>query len=216
VLVRRLALVLALVVAAAACSRSDEPPPVATLTPAAATPGVEATPDASAATPVPAAPPAAAPEPAAGEAADYEFDFLDEADDPDSFEIDADATQFFGYVPMTVHFAAKALNGTPPFTFVWDFGDGSPQVTGERVSHTFTQTGWVRAAVLGRDATGAESAVQLAIFTLTPEEYARRKGIDLASLPTPATPVPTPPARPPSAELGSPAVTPPVPSPPAP
>jgi PKD domain len=113
------------------------------------------------------------------------FEFFAHPSDPEEFEIDADATKYVGYTPMIVDFGAKPLNGTPPFAFSWNFGDGSPAGSGERVSHTFDKTGRMDVVVEGQDATGAKASVVVALMILTPEEWAERQGLDAASLPTP-------------------------------
>jgi PKD repeat protein len=118
----------------------------------------------------------------------------DDIDQPWSdFEIDADASSYTGYVPKQVAFVARAMNGTPPFTFKWDFGDGSPQETGESVMHIFTRLGKNDVFVTGTDGQGRTSRVQMILFLLTPEEYARRQNLDPAALPTiVASPAPIP------------------------
>ena len=50
----------------------------------------------------------------------WEWNLADEAEDAD-FEIDADATSLLHAAGNSVTFKAKALNGTPPFTFEWEF-----------------------------------------------------------------------------------------------
>lgn len=113
------------------------------------------------------------------------FQFFVQPSEPDTFEIDADAKQFIGYVPMLVDFGAAALSGTPPITYTWNFGDGTEPVTGDRVSHVFEKTGRLDVFVTGKDSTGEEATVQLALITFTREEWARTRQLDLESLPTP-------------------------------
>jgi hypothetical protein len=101
----------------------------------------------------------------------------DNADDDEigpEFEIDADADRYFGAVPFAVRLKARAQNGTPPFTFTWDFGDGTTGETGESLTHVYRRVGRIDTFVTGRDASGGESRVQLMLFLLTPEEYVRR------------------------------------------
>ena len=53
---------------------------------------------------------------------------------------------YFSYTPsrpavgQTLTFTGTVLIGTPPVDFVWNFGDGSPLVQGEVVTHTFPVT----------------------------------------------------------------------------
>ncbi len=110
----------------------------------------------------------------------------------DEFEIDADADWLFGFIPMTVKFTARALNGKPPFTFTWNFGDGSPEVTGESTWHFYDKVGNYDSYVTGRDATGATSRVGLYIVAVTPERYAELKQLDVTQLRTRPSPTATP------------------------
>ena len=51
-----------------------------------------------------------------------------------------------------VCFAAAVSNGTAPYEYVWDFGDGSPEETTASVCHTFLQGGSFTVTVFLRDA----------------------------------------------------------------
>jgi len=155
-----------------ACTRAEEPAP----SQAPPSPAAVAAP-----TEPGAASPAAAPEPEDEDEDEDDDDDFDEPLDTD-FEIDASASRYFGWVPMTVAFGARALNGTPPFTYTWDFGDGSPPATGETATHTYTKLGSISAFATGQDASGEKSRVQLVIFTVTPEEYSQRKNVPLERL----------------------------------
>ena len=99
------------------------------------------------------------------------WDLADEADGTD-FEIDASATSFFMPRGNLVVFKAKALNGTPPFTFSWNFDDGSPHEAGEMVKHQYDKLGSREVTVWGKDASGAASRMQLQILVVHPVEFA--------------------------------------------
>lgn len=159
---------------AAACSRGEAPPPVAS-------PVATLTPNAAAASPTDAA--------AADD--DFEWNLAEEAADTD-FEIDADATSYFMPLLNTVTFKAKALNGTPPFTFIWNFGDGSPEGNGALVKHTYTALGIFDARATGRDASGATSVVTLRLLVTTPEEFATQMHLDDEPLETLPSASPSP------------------------
>jgi PKD repeat protein len=119
---------------------------------------------------------------------DFEWNLAEEAMGTD-FDIDADATSFFMPLPNTVTFKAKALNGTPPFTFTWNFGDGSPEVSGEIVKHTYTALGTFDARATGSDASGATSVMTLRLLVTTPEEFSTQLNFDpklLEKLPSPS------------------------------
>ncbi len=57
---------------------------------------------------------------------------------PLSLEISAD--QITGTVPLTVSFAANPSGGVPPYSFEWDFGDGSSSTT-QNPTHTYPVAG---------------------------------------------------------------------------
>jgi PKD repeat protein len=161
-----------------ACSRSESPAPVATKAPAAMLTAFSV-PETS-----PAAPPAVpvTPNPSVSafmatvdlndfsDVADWEWNLEDEAESQD-FEIDADATSFFMPQGNVVTYKAKALNGTPPFTFEWDFGDGSPKQKGEMVKHIFTALGSHDVLCVGRDASGADYTVTLTAMIITQSDW---------------------------------------------
>ena len=46
-----------------------------------------------------------------------------------------------GTAPLTVNFTGTAVNGTPPYTWEWDFGDGSPKSALQNPSHTYNDPG---------------------------------------------------------------------------
>jgi len=174
-----------------ACTRREEPNPSPAATSVATTTG--------AAGAAPAAP-------AAPSATNTQAD-EDEGEDaigPD-FEIQADASTYTWWIPATVEFTVKALNGTPPYSFTWDFGDGSPTETGEVVTHTLTKLGLNWVMVRAREAGGEEANFQLGIMLFTLEEYAAYRGIDPALLR--ATPAPAAEASPATGESPAPSAT---------
>lgn len=169
-----------------ACSPSEAPRPAANATSA---PVVVAT--TAAAAPAPAAPPeapAATANPAAAtdmndfsDTADFEWNFEEEASGTD-FEIDVGATTFYMPRGNIVTFKAKALNGTPPFSFTWDFGDGSPPGTGEVIKHRFEKLGNLDVMVRAKDATGATAFMELGILVHHPVDYAYRMQEDAKTI----------------------------------
>jgi hypothetical protein len=176
-----LAIILAVL---AACQRTESPSSRPSPSPAAT---VIVAPRADSAPPAAAGPSAAVSPGAEEAAADQDDDILKPWSD--EFEIDADPDWYFGYLPMVVTFTAKPLNGIPPFSYVWDFGDGSPTTTGERAVHVYTNKGSYHPAVVGTDGRGQQYRVEFIIDALTRDEYAQAKHVDPALLPTP---VPTP------------------------
>jgi PKD repeat protein len=53
----------------------------------------------------------------------------------------AAADKTSGTAPLTVAFTGSATNGTPPYTWEWDFGDGTAKSTQQNPSHTYTDPG---------------------------------------------------------------------------
>ena len=58
-----------------------------------------------------------------------------------------------GSVPLTVVFSASVTNGTAPFTYSWNFGDGATS-SQQNPSHTYTSTGTYSANLTVQDSTG--------------------------------------------------------------
>jgi len=52
----------------------------------------------------------------------------------------AEANPEEGNVPLTVNFTSSAGGGVQPYSFLWDFGDGSSS-TQQNISHTYTREG---------------------------------------------------------------------------
>lgn len=68
----------------------------------------------------------------------------------------AEADVTYGPAPLTVNFTAAASSDPDgdPLTFTWNFGDGSPVVTGMNVSHTYASNGIYNARVTVQDGHG--------------------------------------------------------------
>lgn len=67
----------------------------------------------------------------------------------------ATATPTSGAAPLAVAFSGSAANGTPPYTWSWDFGDGSPLATQQNPAHTYVNPGTYQVTLTVRDATSA-------------------------------------------------------------
>jgi hypothetical protein len=128
---------------------------------------------------------------ASAAADDYEWNLETEPDGPD-FQIDADATAYYMPFSNQVTFKAVALNGTPPYTFTWDFGDGSPQVTGDLVKYAYPRLGRFEARVIGKDANGETSHVDLLLMVTDPKEFVERLQLDPKLYENWPTPPPSP------------------------
>jgi plastocyanin len=53
----------------------------------------------------------------------------------------AEATPLSGAAPLEVAFSGSATGGTPPYTYTWDFGDGSPTDNSAQTTHTYVSDG---------------------------------------------------------------------------
>src|SRR2546428_3907100 len=71
-----------------------------------------------------------------------------------------------GSAGITVTFTASVTGGTPPYTYVWDFGDGN-QSDQPSPSHTYSRNGSYRVSVTVTDARG-QSATRTFDLTIPP------------------------------------------------
>jgi PKD repeat protein len=78
----------------------------------------------------------------------------------------ATATPQSGVAPLPVNFQATASGGSPPYTYEWDFGDGSPLASGASTAHTYTQAGTFSARATVTDSAGL-AAVDVVPITVT-------------------------------------------------
>jgi PKD repeat protein len=61
-----------------------------------------------------------------------------------------------GDIPLTVDFSASASGGTPPYTYTWDFGDGTGG-SGPNATHVYASAGYYHGTVSAQDSVGAAS-----------------------------------------------------------
>ncbi len=66
----------------------------------------------------------------------------------------ASASPSSGIVPLTVAFSGATVGGNQPFTYQWDFGDGSDPVSAQNPSHEYTSPGTYSAVFKVTDADG--------------------------------------------------------------
>ncbi len=71
-----------------------------------------------------------------------------------------------GDLPVVASFSASTTGGSGPYTYAWDFGDGST-ATGASVSHTFAQTCACTVQVTTKDANGvaANASVLVHVYS---------------------------------------------------
>jgi len=72
---------------------------------------------------------------------------------PNPLTLSASANPTEGTAPLTVTFAASASGGTPPYVFLWDFGDGSTSSV-QNPAHAYASARSYAAQVTVTDAVG--------------------------------------------------------------
>jgi len=75
----------------------------------------------------------------------------------------ADSDTDEGKAPLTVQFKADVEGGTPPLSYLWKFGDGSPDSTEANPKHTFQKPGKYRVDLEVKDSAGDEDSDYLEI-----------------------------------------------------
>ena len=83
-------------------------------------------------------------------------------------------------VGQSVTFTASAAGGVSPYTFAWDFGDGSATVTGSSVNHTYHSSGTFNVTLTITDASGQTQTVKKTV-TIGGGSGGGGGGSDLAS-----------------------------------
>ncbi|MDW0140771.1 MAG: PKD domain-containing protein, partial [Nitrososphaeraceae archaeon] len=83
-------------------------------------------------------------------------------------EIISNGTQ--GVVPATFEFQANLTGGTEPYTYVWDFGDGSEESNEQTVSHTFEEAGTynITLGVTDTDNQTASDSIEITVDEAAP------------------------------------------------
>ena len=69
-----------------------------------------------------------------------------------------------------VSFVALAWNGNPPYQYVWSFGDGTENVSGARVYHTYQQYGNWHVILTVTDASAALNTTRLLVQYIPPPD----------------------------------------------
>jgi len=75
----------------------------------------------------------------------------------------AGSTATAGTSPLIVTFVGQAQGGTPPYTFSWNFGDGTPISTLQNPTHRFNDSGDYKVGLTVVDAKGDRSTSALTI-----------------------------------------------------
>ena len=81
----------------------------------------------------------------------------------------ASAVPSSGQVPLNVAFTGSAAGGTPPYSYSWNFGDGSAASTAQNPSHTYSNAGTYTAALTVTDSSSpAKTATANVTITASP------------------------------------------------
>jgi len=75
----------------------------------------------------------------------------------------ADSDTDEGKAPLSIQFKADIEGGTPPLTYLWKFGDGSPDSTEANPKHTYQKPGKYRADLEVKDSGGDSDSDYLEI-----------------------------------------------------
>src|SRR5262249_17938842 len=75
----------------------------------------------------------------------------------------ADSDTDEGNAPLDVQFTADVEGGKPPLTYVWKFGDGTPDSNEANPKHTYAKAGSYRADLEVKDASGDSDSDYLEI-----------------------------------------------------
>ncbi len=86
--------------------------------------------------------------------------------------VTATANRACGYAPLNVIFDASAEGGLPPYTYSWNFGDGTPGDTIANPSHSYLTVGTFTATVTVTDSLGRTGTGTVQIQTVPTLEVA--------------------------------------------
>jgi len=86
-----------------------------------------------------------------------------EDDEPAPLLAWADSDTDEGKAPLTIQFTADVEGGKAPLSYVWKFGDGSPDSNEANPKHTYAKAGTYRADLEVKDSSGDSDSDYLEI-----------------------------------------------------
>jgi PKD repeat protein len=75
----------------------------------------------------------------------------------------ASAIPTSGQVPLTVNFTGTASGGTPPYSYSWNFGDGSATSTAQNPSHSYNTAGTYTATLTAKDSSSPQKTASSSV-----------------------------------------------------
>ncbi len=75
----------------------------------------------------------------------------------------ASAVPTSGQIPLSVNFSATASGGTPPYSYSWNFGDGSATSSAQNPSHTYQTAGTYTATLTVTDSESPAKTVTASV-----------------------------------------------------
>ncbi|HEX4727956.1 MAG TPA: PKD domain-containing protein [Jatrophihabitans sp.] len=75
----------------------------------------------------------------------------------------ASAIPTSGQVPLAVNFTGTASGGTPPYSYSWNFGDGSATSTAQNPSHTYSTAGTYTATLTAKDSSSPQKTASSSV-----------------------------------------------------
>jgi PKD repeat protein len=87
---------------------------------------------------------------------------------PPLTRVDIISSDTRGVAPATFEFEARVIGGIEPYTYSWDFGDGSGESNEQTVSHTFDEAGTYNVGVIVIDSSGRTASDSILITVEEP------------------------------------------------